>query len=189
MVLASLCNIAAAQSDTTKPAVATDTIRVGNIIIIKGGEKNKGSKDNGNYIRVERKTDSKYQFGQEVNVKRKSGEIEPSWKVDEVLPDGKIIVSGTEKTTGVLIEKTVTPEDLDAWQVQALESSNNEKYKFGTHVTVKRSDGRYETNWRVGPRLPDGRLTVLSTDPASGLVISKPVTSEVLDSWQLKRQN
>lgn len=59
MVLATVCNAATAQSDTTKPAAASDTIRVGNIIIIKGGEKNKSWKDNDTYIRVERKGDSK----------------------------------------------------------------------------------------------------------------------------------
>lgn len=59
IVLAILCNMAIAQSDTTKPVTATDTIRVGNIIIIKSGEKTKSGNNNDTYIRVRRKNDTK----------------------------------------------------------------------------------------------------------------------------------
>ncbi len=55
MALVFLCTVANAQSDSTTMSKETDTIRVGNIIIIKNGSKNHGNKTTYTQINVGKK--------------------------------------------------------------------------------------------------------------------------------------
>lgn len=56
LVLGIFCSKINAQSDTTKPAATSDTIRIGNIIIVKGKDGNKsGKEDNSKVYKSNRK--------------------------------------------------------------------------------------------------------------------------------------
>lgn len=54
MVLAIVCNAAKAQTDPEKPSKSADTIRIGNIIITKGGNKNDESQKSNTHITMGR---------------------------------------------------------------------------------------------------------------------------------------
>ncbi len=59
MALVFLCTVAKAQSDSTKASQDRDTIRIGNIIIIKNGGKNEDEKTTGTHINIGRKRPKK----------------------------------------------------------------------------------------------------------------------------------
>ena len=111
-----------------------------------------------------------FELGQEVKVKRSSGEVEKDWLVAGYDIAGK----GWVRVEKGSLSKDIPQEKLVSWQ---------EFFIPGEQVKVKRSSGEVENDWVVKAYDEEAQQVVVEKKILGGR-LKKTVSSEALRSWQ-----